>query len=114
MFSPTTWPPGELQPVTRSAARRQIPEGRRYTSSRRTIISAENRRTLKKTERRPEILAPAGTAEAMKSAVENGADAIYFGLERWNARERAANFKLDELPSIMAELHRRGVKGYVT
>ena len=41
-------------------------------------------------------------------------DAIYFGLERWNARERAANFKLDELPSIMAELHRRGVKGYVT
>ncbi len=64
--------------------------------------------------RRPEILAPAGTAEAMKSAVENGADAIYFGLERWNARERAANFKLEELPATMAELHRRGVKGYVT
>jgi putative protease len=50
----------------------------------------------------------------MKSAVENGADAIYFGLERWNARERAENFKLDELPATMADLHRRGVKGYVT
>lgn len=69
---------------------------------------------LKKIARRPEILAPAGTPEAMKSAVENGADAIYFGLERWNARERAENFKLDELPATMAELHRRGVKGYVT
>ncbi|MEZ0231011.1 MAG: DUF3656 domain-containing protein [Planctomycetota bacterium] len=66
------------------------------------------------TSRRPEILAPAGTPEAMKSAVENGADAIYFGLERWNARERAANFKLDDLPAIMADLHKRGVKGYVT
>jgi putative protease len=50
----------------------------------------------------------------MKSAVENGADAIYFGLERWNARERAENFTLAGLPATMAELHRRGVKGYVT
>jgi putative protease len=50
----------------------------------------------------------------MHSAVENGADAIYFGLERWNARERANNFQLAELPAIMADLHRRGVKGYVT
>ena len=36
-------------------------------------------------------------AEAMKAAVENGADAIYFGLERWNARERAQNFRLVDL-----------------
>ncbi len=50
----------------------------------------------------------------MKSAVENGADAIYFGLERWNARERAENFTLAGLPATMAELHRRGVRGYVT
>jgi putative protease len=63
---------------------------------------------------RPEILAPAGTPEAMKAAVENGADAVYFGLERWNARERASNFKLGELAATLAELHRRGVKGYVT
>lgn len=64
--------------------------------------------------RRPEVLAPAGTALAMKAAVENGADAVYFGLERWNARERAENFKLAELPGTIAFLHRRGVKGYVT
>jgi putative protease len=62
----------------------------------------------------PEVLAPAGTPEAMKAAVENGAHAVYFGLERWNARERAANFKLDELPATVRELHRRGVKAYVT
>ena len=63
---------------------------------------------------RPEILAPAGTPAAMRSAVENGADAVYFGLERWNARERADNFELADLPATLAELHRRGVKGYVT
>lgn len=62
----------------------------------------------------PEVLAPAGGPEAMKAAVENGADAVYFGLERWNARERAQNFTLDGLPAVMRELHRRGVKGYVT
>src|SRR5436190_19862575 len=63
---------------------------------------------------RPGVLAPCGTPDAMKAAVESGADAVYFGLERWNARERAQNFKLAELPDTMRELHRRGVKGYVT
>ena len=37
---------------------------------------------------RPELLAPAGDWECAKAAVENGADAIYFGLERFNARMR--------------------------
>ena len=41
--------------------------------------------------RRPEILAPAGDWECARAAVENGADAIYFGLERFNARMRATN-----------------------
>jgi len=63
---------------------------------------------------RPEILAPAGTREMMRAAVENGADAIYFGLQEFNARIRAANFTLDELPEIMAWLHTRGVRGYIT
>ncbi len=39
--------------------------------------------------RRPELLAPAGDWECARAAVENGADAIYFGLERFNARMRA-------------------------
>ncbi len=63
---------------------------------------------------RPEILAPAGDWECAKAAVENGADAIYFGLERFNARMRAHNFTVADLPRLMEFLHRRGVRGYVT
>src|SRR6202000_3450392 len=63
---------------------------------------------------RPELLAPAGDWECAKAAVENGADAIYFGLERFNARMRAHNFTEADLPRLMEFLHRRGVKGYVT
>jgi putative protease len=63
---------------------------------------------------RPELLAPAGDWECAKAAVENGADAIYFGLERFNARMRAHNFTVADLPKLMEFLHRRGVRGYVT
>ncbi|WP_414576358.1 U32 family peptidase [Anabaena sp. CCY 9402-a] len=63
---------------------------------------------------RPEILAPAGNWECAKAAVENGADAIYFGLDRFNARMRAQNFTEADLPELMTFLHHRGVKGYVT
>lgn len=62
----------------------------------------------------PELLAPAGDWECAKAAVENGADAIYFGLESFNARMRAQNFTVSDLPALLAFLHRRGVKGYVT
>ena len=63
----------------------------------------------------PELLAPAGNWECVHAAVENGADAIYFGLESgFNARARAVNFSLDDLPRLMAHLHRRGVSGFVT
>src|SRR5215475_10254264 len=64
--------------------------------------------------RLPELLAPAGDWECARAAVENGADAIYFGLERFNARMRAHNFTEADLPKLMAFLHQRGVKGYVT
>ncbi|MBD2328841.1 U32 family peptidase [Alkalinema sp. FACHB-956] len=63
---------------------------------------------------RPELLAPAGNWECARAAVENGADAIYFGLDRFNARMRSQNFTEADLPELMAYLHRRGVKGYVT
>src|SRR5207302_4916795 len=66
------------------------------------------------TSRIPELLAPAGDWECAKAAVENGADAIYFGLEKFNARMRAHNFVEADLPKLMEFLHRRGVKGYVT
>ena len=64
--------------------------------------------------RRPELLAPAGDWDCARAAVENGADAIYFGLERFNARMRAKNFTQADLPELMAFLHRRGAKGYLT
>lgn len=63
---------------------------------------------------RPELLAPAGNWECARAAVENGADAIYFGLDRFNARMRAENFTEADLPELMAYLHQRGVRGYVT
>src|SRR5438046_5559289 len=62
----------------------------------------------------PELLAPAGDWACARAAVENGADAIYFGLERFNARMRAKNFTQADLPALMDFLHRRGVRGYVT
>src|SRR6476620_965682 len=62
----------------------------------------------------PELLAPAGDWACARAAVENGADAIYFGLDRFNARMRAHNFTEADLPGLMEFLHRRGVKGYVT
>src|SRR5437667_8498172 len=62
---------------------------------------------------RPELLAPAGDWECLRAAVANGADAVYFGLPQFNARHRATNFRLDELPEIAPFLHRRNVRGYV-
>jgi U32 family peptidase len=64
--------------------------------------------------KRPELLAPAGNWECAKAAVENGADAIYFGLDKFNARMRSQNFTSSDLPQLMEFLHRRGVKGYLT
>lgn len=64
---------------------------------------------------RVELLAPAGDWECAQAAVENGADAIYFGLDcGFNARYRAQNFGLGDLPELSKWLHRRSVKGYVT
>ena len=62
----------------------------------------------------PELLAPAGDWECVRAAVENGADAVYFGLDRFNARMRARNFTEADLAPLMTFLHRRGVRGYVT
>jgi len=62
----------------------------------------------------PELLAPAGDWDCARAAVENGADAIYFGLDKFNARMRAHNFTEADLPKLMEFLHRRGARGYVT
>jgi putative protease len=61
----------------------------------------------------PELLAPAGDLACARAAIENGADAVYFGLDRgFNARARAANFGLDEVEPLVRLLHRRGLAAY--
>ncbi len=62
----------------------------------------------------PELLSPAGNWDCARAAVENGADAIYFGLTGFNARMRADNFTTADLPELMEYLHQRNVRGYVT
>jgi U32 family peptidase len=49
----------------------------------------------------------------MRAAIEAGADAVYFGLEGFNARAKAMSFTHETLPTVMAELHERGVMGFV-
>ena len=62
-----------------------------------------------------ELLAPAGDHDCLRAAIANGADAVYFGLETgFNARARATNFTVDDLPAVMRLLHRHGLRGYVT
>jgi putative protease len=62
----------------------------------------------------PELLAPAGDWECVRAAVANGADAVFFGLPRFNARMRAENFTEADLPEVVRFLHNHGVKAYVT
>ncbi len=65
--------------------------------------------------RRPELLAPAGDAEALAAALGAGADAVYFGLEEGlNARARATNFALAELPATCDRIHRAGARAFLT
>lgn len=63
---------------------------------------------------RPEILAPAGDRESLEAALRGGADAVYFGLQGFNARARATNFDVADLKETMRYLHERGARGYVT
>lgn len=63
---------------------------------------------------RPEILAPAGTFEALTAAVRSGADAVYFGTGSFNARRNAGNFDGDELERAVEYCHLHGVKCHIT
>lgn len=66
------------------------------------------------TPRKPELLAPAGTLDVGLIAFDAGADAVYAGLGRFNARERGQNFSLQELSKLIAYAKRHGRKVYVT
>lgn len=62
----------------------------------------------------PELLAPAGSLDAVRAAVANGADAVYLGAERFNARDDGAQLTLDELEQACALAHAHGARVYLT
>ncbi len=61
-----------------------------------------------------ELLAPAGDKYSLLEAVESGCNAVYLGVESFNARDRAKNFKIEELQSISDYCHKHEVKVYLT
>jgi putative protease len=61
-----------------------------------------------------ELLAPAGSPEALDAAIAEGADAVYLGLKDFNARMRSANFSYAQFEGALRSLHRMGRKLYVT
>ncbi|HUQ81586.1 MAG TPA: DUF3656 domain-containing protein [Gemmatimonadaceae bacterium] len=62
----------------------------------------------------PELLAPAGSLDAVRAAVANGADAVYLGAERFNARDEGAQLTMDELERACALAASRGARIYMT
>ena len=63
---------------------------------------------------RTELLAPAGSYDALRAAVQNGADAVYLGYGDFNARRNAKNFTEEEFRNAVRYCHARGVKVYLT
>lgn len=61
-----------------------------------------------------ELLSPAGSMEAVKAAVQNGADAVYFGYGDFNARRGARNFTREEAAAAVAYCHLRGCRVNLT
>jgi len=61
-----------------------------------------------------ELLSPAGSPEALRAAVQNGADAVYLGCGSFNARANAKNFTPDSLREAVSYCHIRGVKVHLT
>ena len=62
----------------------------------------------------PELLAPAGSLDAVRAALANGADAVYLGAARFNARDEGAQLSLDELAEACRLAHGRGKRIYLT
>ena len=61
-----------------------------------------------------ELLAPAGSMEALRAAVQNGADAVYLGCGAFNARQSAKNFTPQTLVDAIKYCHVRGVQVHLT
>ena len=64
--------------------------------------------------RRPELMAPAGDITMLTTAVNAGADAVYFGVGKLNMRAKAKNFSLNELKEVSEFCRSKNVKTYLT
>lgn len=64
-------------------------------------------------EKKPEVLAPGGTLEKLKTAIHYGADAVFIGGQEYGLRSRAGNFNHDEMIEAVRFAHKRGAKVYV-
>ena len=62
----------------------------------------------------PELLAPAGSLDAVRAALGNGADAIYLGVDKFNARDEGAQLTLDNLEQSCRLAHAYGARIYLT
>ena len=63
---------------------------------------------------KPELLLPVGNQEAFFAAIQGGADAVYLGLQDFNARNRAKNFTFNQFYSLKKEAEKNNVKVYLT
>ena len=61
-----------------------------------------------------EIMAPAGSYESLRAAINAGADSVYFGVEQLNMRSRSANFMFDDLSKIVKICNEHNVRSYLT
>ena len=61
----------------------------------------------------PELLLPVGTREMLEAAVNNGADAVYFGVPHWNARGRTEDFSFDDVRDMIRYARVRGVRTFL-
>ncbi|MBR3032870.1 MAG: U32 family peptidase, partial [Clostridiales bacterium] len=64
--------------------------------------------------KKPELLAPAGSMTMLRAAVDAGADAVYLGLDQYNARMHADNFTLETLREALEYAHLRNTRVYIT
>ncbi len=76
------------------------------------MITTNNK--LQTTNHKPELMAPAGDWTMLRAAVSNGADAVYFGLDKLNMRAKAANFSVEQLPEIISFCNEHKIKSYLT
>ncbi len=68
---------------------------------------------MKNKRKKIELLLPAGNETCLRAAVNNGADAVYLGMNKFNARKSAANFNENNISRVIGYCHKRNVKVYI-